>query len=489
MSGVNEALLDERLATLEKARAWSPRLVSKLESLIRGDDEDALFRINPMSFSKAKGLDDKEVTDLFLHATVVGLFDMDWLLECPACSCVIESFRNLSGVCNHFRCRLCQVEYDVTLDDFIAVTFTINRQIREIALHRPEQLSAEDLLFKVGGTRDGLLPDGTPFIDAQRSALQKAFYLAPDETVEFDVEADQNWLFGGSSEGHMSFLFPVEGDRREDVQRIELDYGGERDSVLRRTVAPGRIHFAVHNVTPQRGVAMILAIPPGTEVGTRYSDFAPFLNGKKLVSHQTFRDLFHGEVVRAGDGLAVKDISLLFTDLKGSTALYDRIGDLNAFALVQQHFEKLQAVTVRNNGAVVKTIGDAVMAAFVDPADAVRAALAMRKEIASFNASRGSRQIILKIGIHRGPAIAVTLNGRLDYFGQTVNIAARVQALADADQIYLSDQIYAAPGVGAALAGLPIAPQTVSLRGVHDAAPVYLVGASEAASALAAQPM
>ncbi|MFL5159484.1 MAG: adenylate/guanylate cyclase domain-containing protein [Microvirga sp.] len=72
---------------------------------------------------------------------------------------------------------------------------------------------------------------------------------------------------------------------------------------------------------------------------------------------------------------------MLFTDLKGSTDLYDRIGDLNALSLVQQHFERLRDVTVRHGGAIIKTIGDAVMAAFVEPADAVRAALAMLQDM------------------------------------------------------------------------------------------------------------
>ena len=159
-------------------------------------------------------------------------------------------------------------------------------------------------------------------------------------------------------------------------------------------------------------------------------------------------------MIRGSEGLGVKDIALLFTDLKGSTALYDRIGDLNAFALVQQHFDRLQDVTVRHNGAIIKTIGDAVMAAFLKPADAVQAALEMRSEIASFNERQPDKALILKIGVHKGAAIAVTLNDRLDYFGQTVNIAARVQNLADADEIFVSQDVYDAAGVRDETGGL-----------------------------------
>ena len=104
---------------------------------------------------------------------------------------------------------------------------------------------------------------------------------------------------------------------------------------------------------------------------------------------------------------------------------------------MQQHFDRLQAVTGRHQGAIIKTIGDAVMAAFLNPEDAVKAALEMRETIAEFNRGQPDRALILKIGLHKGAAIAVTLNDRLDYFGQTVNIAARVQNLADADEILL----------------------------------------------------
>jgi class 3 adenylate cyclase len=175
------------------------------------------------------------------------------------------------------------------------------------------------------------------------------------------------------------------------------------------------------------GIVCIAQLPPGFDINTIPLKFVPFLNGKRVLTTQTFRDLFRSEVIKASEGIGVKNITLLFTDLKGSTELYERIGDLNAFSLVQRHFERLLDVTVRNNGAIIKTIGDAIMASFLKPADAVKAALAMRNEIAAFNAEQADRALILKIGIHTGPAIAVTLNDRLDYFGQNVNIAARIQ--------------------------------------------------------------
>jgi class 3 adenylate cyclase len=148
---------------------------------------------------------------------------------------------------------------------------------------------------------------------------------------------------------------------------------------------------------------------------------------------------------------------------------------LNAFALVQQHFEQLQSVTVRHNGAIIKTIGDAVMAAFLDPADAVGAALDMRSEIATFNRRQPDKELILKIGVHKGAAIAVTLNDRLDYFGQTVNIAARVQNLAEADEIVISQDVFDSKGVRDELARFSVEPRMAQLRGVEQDLQVFRV--------------
>jgi class 3 adenylate cyclase len=232
--------------------------------------------------------------------------------------------------------------------------------------------------------------------------------------------------------------------------------------------------FAVQNITNERGTFCLAVLPPGMELGHAPIHFVPFLTGKRLLTTQTFRDLFRSEVIRASEGIGVRDITLLFTDLKGSTALYDEIGDLNAFALVQQHFDRLQEATVRHGGAVVKTIGDAVMATFGEPEAAVRAAIDMLAEIGAFNRGRPGRELLLKIWIHRGASIAVTLNDRLDYFGQTVNVAARVQALADANEIYLTRDVYELPGVAEILQpSFAVESSLASLRGIHEQMSVF----------------
>jgi class 3 adenylate cyclase len=469
---INERLLDERLAALESARAWSPRVVSKLESHIRSAEDVALFRINPCSFASEKGIAEEEAVDVFLHASALGLFEMDWYLLCPLCSCVIDSFRALRNLDSHCRCTLCHTDFDAALDDQIAVGFTVNPEIRRIVYHDPQRLPVEDYSYRYRSAMEGLIPDETPFTAMKEMLTRAIAFIEPGETTTLEVDADGGALLGTSPDSDATFLFMIDPALPPGEQRLEISCNEDACDTEGGSVAPGKVTFDVTNAGAKRLAFLIWQLPPGvTEPPPLH--FAPFLSGKRLLTTQTFRDLFRSETTSRGIG--IKDITLLFTDLKGSTALYDQIGDLNAFSLVQQHFDRLQDVAVRNEGAIIKTIGDAVMAAFPDPAHAVRAALEMRKEIRAANQGSKDRELILKIGVHKGAAIAVTLNDRLDYFGQTVNVAARVQHLADADEIYLSEDIYASKGVGEQLASLPVEAKTARLRGVNQKIPVFRV--------------
>jgi len=472
---VDERTLDERLARLEAARSWSPRVVSRLEALIWTDDDAALFRVNPFTFASERGLDEGEAIDLFLHATALGLFEMDWLLICPRCACAVESFARLRAVLRRFRCPECHNEYEAAMDDFIAIYFTVSPQICAIRYHRPETLDPFEYMFAFKGVREGRRPDGQPYVDSVRSALRGVGFLEPQQTATFAFEAAEGALNAISSDTDAGFVLRVGTEPTSEPQRLRLTYlgtGYQPDEVV---LAPGPVSLEVANPTSRRGVLAILQAAAGDEDGLLRFD--PYLTGKHLLTSQTFRSLFRSEVVGGAQGLAIRDIALLFTDIRGSTALYQRIGDLNAFQLVQQHFDLLRETTVRHGGAIVKTIGDAVMAAYPDAASAVGAALDMRGAIERFNEGQPERPVLLKIGIHHGAAIAVTLNDELDYFGQTVNIASRVQEMADASEIWVTEDIWRYPGVQALLEPYPAEQHTAEFRGVGQPMAVVRIGA------------
>src|SRR4051812_33919291 len=104
---VNENLLDEQLSALEAARQWSPRVVSKLESLIRSGEDRDLFRINPIRYASERGMPEAEAIDLFLYAVKAGLFAMDWHLICLTCGQVVQSLRSMARLHAHYTCNCC----------------------------------------------------------------------------------------------------------------------------------------------------------------------------------------------------------------------------------------------------------------------------------------------------------------------------------------------------------------------------------------------
>ena len=131
----------------------------------------------------------------------------------------------------------------------------------------------------------------------------------------------------------------------------------------------------------------------------------------------------------------------MFTDLRGSTALYSSIGDPSAYALVRDHFKILHDVVSVHHGGVVKTIGDAVMAVFSNLSEALAAAQAMHGQLGKMN-STNSVRLQLKCALHVGPCLAVNANDKLDFFGSVVNLAARLVERSEGGDLVLADDVF-----------------------------------------------
>jgi class 3 adenylate cyclase len=228
---------------------------------------------------------------------------------------------------------------------------------------------------------------------------------------------------------HAAHFILVSGEPTRERQSLTITYNEFSPPSGEYKMQPGPLRIALENQTERRVIpsVWVLSDKMAAIIGRR----RPFLTAKRLLSNQTFRDLYRADALDIDQRLKILSLTFLFTDLRGSTALYERVGDLAAYDLVRSHFQVLHDIVAAESGAVVKTIGDAVMATFSTPDRAVAAALRMRDGMRELNADRGHEDLLLKIGIHEGPCLAVNLNDRQDYFGQTVNIASRVQNLAE----------------------------------------------------------
>ncbi|MBR0821796.1 adenylate/guanylate cyclase domain-containing protein [Bradyrhizobium liaoningense] len=478
MTNIQERLLESKMTEIEQARSWSPRVISKFETLIRNGDDLSLYRINPLAFARDRAITEAESIDLFLHATRSGLFEMSWDVVCPQSGMVLNSFGALRTLKTHYVCGLCDVGGETDLDDFIEVTFTVSPQLRRIPFHDPHSLSIEDFHWKLRFSGEARMPgQQVRFLDFLHGLVRGLAFLSPGSTTSLRADLGPGALAGVNIQTQAAFVVPVAGEPAAAPTVLRVGYDARRFLPSLSVVPPGPVVIDVENSGAVRGSLLLINWPPEVLAQTTKPtlEFEPFMSGGMLLARHTFRRLFRSERVDEREGLGIRQVSLLFTDLKGSTAMYERLGDLNAYALVREHFALLGATVQAHSGAIVKTIGDAVMAVFSRPTDAVSAALHMLGEIERYNSEHGDPSIILKIGAHCGPSIAVTLNENLDYFGQTVNVAARVQSLADAGEICLSEALYSAPGVSDLLAGYAIVEFDAPLRGVEGNACVYRV--------------
>jgi class 3 adenylate cyclase len=206
--------------------------------------------------------------------------------------------------------------------------------------------------------------------------------------------------------------------------------------------------------------------------------------GHALLLLPEFQRLFPQQHLLPAESLDVTRAALLFTDLVGSTAIYARRGDPRAYHLVRLHFDALFQVADESGGLMVKTIGDAVMAAFQTPAQALRAALAMQAAMGELNERaglRGDERLTLKVGLHSGPCLSVTLNERADYFGTTVNIAARVQGLSHGGDVVFTDTVCVDDEVRALLGACALASDRAALKGIDEPVLVHRLVLGEGA--------
>lgn len=431
----------DRLVAEIEATPHGHGLARRLADLTLGAQEVDLWHIRPLALARQWGSEPLAAIEACLQAVKAGLLELRWDLLCPRCRVSKAWVGTLDRLPKGAHCPSCNIDYDADFSRNVEAGFRPSPALRKLE-------SGEYCLFG---------PMSTPHIKLQ-------IHLEPGETRRVPAT-----LPPGSYR-----LRTLEAGPEWDV-----DYqSGPFPELI---VAPDKItagppapagEIALSNRSDRPRVAII----------EDRSWIRDCLTADRLTALQAFRDLFSGDVLRPGDEVAIAQVTLMFTDLKGSTALYERIGDAAAYHLVRDHFAFLAAEVRESEGAIVKTIGDAVMAAFAEPAAAVKAALGIQSHVAQFNAEHGGEagrgDIIIKLGLHKGPCIVVTLNERLDYFGGTVNLAARLQGRSEGGDIVLSAALLAEPEVKALLAGHRLSEESAAIKGFAAPVPYYRIPAA-----------
>ncbi|MGB7038753.1 MAG: adenylate/guanylate cyclase domain-containing protein [Xanthobacteraceae bacterium] len=443
-----------------------------IEHTIREGSDRDLCRVNVLSFAGKHGLDEEKAISTFLHAARLGLFDLTWNVICPGCGGVLDATSTLKTVNrDEYDCGLCATGYKPTLDEMVEVTFTVSPRVRRIAAHTPDTISETEYYRQIFWSSSIDLPDD---LDAALSEFtMDSIELESGERAVLSVQLPDDFVIVFDPVTHGTQFIDVKGEPTRERQVLSMVFNKVKAPVGTVEMQPGPLRLSLENRTDRRVLPSMWVASDALHrlLGNR----KPFLTAKRLLTNQTFRDIYQTDTLDHDQRLRITSLTFLFTDLKGSTALYERVGDLVAYDLVRQHFHVLHEIVASEAGAIVKTIGDAVMATFGTPDRALAAALKMREAMAHINAERGNEDLLLKIGIHEGPCLAVTLNNSQDYFGQTVNMAARVQGLASSRAIFVTQPVINDKKTANILAKFGLHPtmQRAALRGIADETTVY----------------
>jgi len=457
------------------AKSSDPEVAASLKELVEKGEDRALNRVNPLAYAADRRLSEEAVVDTLVHSARLGLFDLSWNMLCPGCGGVLAAGTTLKTINRHdYFCSLCAGSYEPTLDDLVEVAFTVNPRIRRIAAHDPETLPPNEYMRQIFWSSGVDLPDD---IDAMIDEITlDMMELAPGEKAAMSLTLPEGFIIIFDPVTHTSLFLEVAGEETHERRTVSVVFNDAHVHAGNRTLQPGPVRIAFENKSAKKTIPGLWV--SGDALHRTLGKRRPFLTATRLLSNQTCRDLYRTGTLDQDQRFKITNLTILFTDLKGSTALYDRVGDLAAFDLVRDHFGALLNAVAAEGGAVVKTIGDAVMATFPTPDRAMRAAMRMRKSMREINDARGSEDLALDIGLHEGPCMAVVLDERQDYFGQTVNVASRVQGLADPSAILVTKPIIDGANVARILAeagATATAREASSLRGVKEAVAIFEV--------------
>jgi len=445
-------------------------VVAAIESVVRDGTDRQLCRINVLNFAAKHKLGEEKTISGFLNAARLGLFELTWNVLCPGCGGVLDATQTLKSVHKEaYDCALCAAGYEPTLDEMVEVAFTVNPRLRRIAAHDPNSLPIWEYFRQIFWGSGVDLPE-TGLEEILEKITIEAIELPAGEKALISLQLPAEFVIVFEPVTHAAHFIDVKGEPTRERRNLTMIFNRVQAPTSTTEMRPGPLRLSLDNRTDVRTLPSIWIA--SDELHNLLGKRRPFLTAKRLLTNQTFRDIYRTDTLDVDQGLKVTSITFLFTDLKGSTALYDRVGDIVAYDLVREHFRILQEIVASEGGAVVKTIGDAVMATFPTPDRAVAAALRMRDSV-----QRLKNDLLVKIGIHEGPCLAVTLNDRLDYFGQTVNIAARVQSLADSREIFATKSVVENAQVSKILEAskLRLTEQSAALRGVADKMAVFQI--------------
>jgi len=384
-------------------------LIKDLVHFVSSAPGHELHRIRPRVLVRGLNRELRPFLELMLYSTRAGLLNMTWDVVCPHCRGIRERVDHLWEIPKQSKCDVCKIDFDTTGINALEITFHVNPEIRKI---------------------------------------EEVFYCSAEPAkknhIRFQKEVEQG--------DTMVTLLPLEegryrlrvlGDKIFNLLDVQNDNPShdilwEPEMVNKYFQTTPGVSIRIDNTEGERNIFII----------EENAEDADALRPADLFNFQEFRDIFSAEALSHDLSIDVGIQNILYIDIVGSTDLYHREGNSGAFSIVREYFKINHDVAKKYSGALIKTMGDAVMISFERSIDAVRAAAAF---MSIFNDHHEHSPVKVRITLNRGPCLAVNLNSGIDYFGQPVNVVAKLQVYAGAGDIVMTDDFIREPLVTAYL--------------------------------------
>lgn len=370
--------------------------------------EQEIARIRPIALAHRLNLDPDAVVDACLIAAHEGILVLAWDILCPKCRIAASIEETMSAIRSHGHCQACDLDFQLDFANSVEMIFRIHPGVRP----------AETGVFCIGG------PSHSPHCVAQ-------LRVAPGERLELNLSLGEGsyCIRGPQLAYQVDFRVHSEGAAVRGELMLKQGPGAEFPPVFRS----GAQTLLLTNEHSDELVVRIERAAPRTDAVT----------AARASGLSRFRELFPQEVLAGNQLVSVAQVTLLTTALDEPSRLYER-GDTRAFAVLHEYFRLLEDFLRKEGGTLVKTVQEGVLAVFQDSAAAVRVALDLGGLLAKHPATA---DLTLRVGVHAGPAMVATLNGKLDYFGGAVNLAMTLPAHGEPGDVIITHPLTTDPRV------------------------------------------
>ncbi len=390
------------------------------QHLIHGTDEE-VTHMRPKDLAGSWDVPEAAVVRLFLYAASEGLLTREWTVLCSRCHWPASAFSKLELVPQKAHCDRCTASFHVDFDRSLDLRFSVHPEVRRThptSLYRPE-------------------PAVMPHVWMQR-------FLPPGETVELSTEwGEEKFVCRTLRTHHLCVLSPTQRPSPKPT-KVKLIFNGSgwvSEGVLFR---PGRQEIEITNRSP---------FPIVVSLEDAVGDVSA-LTAREAILHPEFRNLFPREAPGPGLRFPIADMAFLAVSLRDSTDFIASRGDKAGLSEIHGYLAAVAALVVKNEGALVRIMGDTVLASFASPGKAVATAFQI-VESAEANGvgPDGTALFQLNIAVHSGPALVLSRGGQMDFFGETVHRLFQILKESRGSDMVMSQRAFESSGVQTELLG------------------------------------